>query len=69
MIKRRNDRVDISVLSSQTGEASLWRLVYVSDAKPRFTDDELNQILQSSRLNNFFTHDVTGMLMLAGGSF
>lgn len=69
MIKRRNDRVDISVLSSQTGEASLWRLVYVSDAKPRITDDELNQILQSSRLNNFFTHDVTGMLMLAGGSF
>ncbi len=69
MVKGENDRVDISALSAQTAEAPLWRLVYVSNAKPRITDDELNQILLSSRIRNFFTHDVTGMLMLAGGSF
>ena len=69
MIKRENVRADISKLPARRQGDSLWRLVYVSDAKPKITDDELNQILQSSRMRNFFTHDVTGMLMLAGGSF
>jgi hypothetical protein len=47
---------------------ALWRLVYVSDARPGLTGKDLDEILISARRRNFFL-DVTGMLMLVGGRF
>ena len=54
---------------SGASESELWRLVYVSTAKPGITDEDLDDILRSARARNFFQLDVTGMLMLVGGSF
>ncbi len=47
---------------------ALWRLVYVSDARPGLIGKDFDEILRSSRRRNFFL-DVTGMLMFVGGRF
>jgi len=47
---------------------ALIHLVYASAAKHSFTEDELIELLTSSRKSNFRNH-VTGMLLYSEGSF
>lgn len=67
----QSGRNDVSVEGAPAGSSAsaLWRLVYVSTAKVGITDDDLDDILRSARARNFFQLDLTGMLMLVGGSF
>jgi Sensors of blue-light using FAD len=65
----RRDRKGKSSEPQTIPEApTLWRLVYVSDARRGLTDNDFDQILRSARRRNF-SLDVTGMLMLVGGRF
>lgn len=65
-IKRHDD---VAGDASAQREPPLWRLVYVSDARTPVSDDDLDHILQTARIRNFFEMDATGMLMLVRGSF
>ena len=46
----------------------MYQLIYISDARPGLSSDEIDNILDASRKNNALA-DISGVLVAAGGKF